>query len=194
MMATVHQLDNITIGLSLLKLTVFIGIGSIIGIATSKISPLFTMLLASFLISIGTYLYSININIPTNEINIIFYLTGLGYGLFIVPIHNTGLHNIKENIRGITSSMISLSRMVGMIFGLSIMTTIGTARFAELVTGMQIFSMDPKVQQTINDEINVAGLEVFNEILIGAFIFTILNFISVLVLCYWYSRTKIGNS
>ena len=105
-----------------------------------------------------------------------------------MPIHNTGLHNIGENIRGITSSMISLSRMIGMIFGLSLMTTIGTARFSELVTGIQVFSLDPNVQNKINDNINQAGLEVFNEIMLGAFIFSLLASFSALILSYVYIK------
>jgi len=186
--STIYQLDSITIGLSLLKLTAFIGIGSIIGMILSKISTSATMIIASIFVCLGTFLYSKSLDIPTNEINLVFFIMGIGFGLFIVPIHNTGLHNIKESIRGITSSMVSLSRMLGMIFGLSLMTTIGTARFSELVTGIQVFSMDPKIQNKINEDINDAGLEVFSEIMIGAFIFSVLTSISVIFLSYYYNK------
>ena len=79
-------------------------------------------------------------------------------------------------------------RMIGMIFGLSLMTTIGTARFSELVTGIQVFSLDPNVQNKINDNINQAGLEVFNEIMLGAFIFSLLASFSALILSYVYIK------
>ena len=188
--STIYQLDNLVIGLSLLKLTAFIGIGSIIGILTNRFSATFTLILASCLTSAGIFLYSENISTPTNELNIIFYIIGLGYGLFIVPIHNIGLFGINEKIRGITSSMISLSRMLGMIFGLSLMTTIGTARFADLVTGIQVFSLDPTIQTKINQEINFAGLEVFKEILIGSFVFSILTLLTAVYLSLVYVRIK----
>ncbi|MBC78758.1 MAG: hypothetical protein CL745_04040 [Chloroflexi bacterium] len=191
--STIYQLDNIDIGLSLLKLTAFIGIGSIIGIVISKVSSSLAMIIGSILITLGTFLYSKNLDIPTNEINFIFFIIGIGFGLFIVPIHNAGFHNVKENIRGITSSMISLSRMLGMIFGLSLMTTIGTARFSELVTGIQIFSIDPKIQSRVSNEINNAGLEVFIEIIQGAFIFSLAVFISVLMLSYIFEIKKSNN-
>ena len=186
--STIYQLNSISIGLSLLKLTAFIGIGSLMGIIFSKISTSITLIIASIFVCLGTFLYSKNLDIPTNEINLIFFIMGIGFGLFIVPIHNAGLHNIKESIRGITSSMVSLSRMLGMIFGLSLMTTIGTARFSELVTGIQVFSIDPKIQNKINDDINKAGLEVFSEIMIGAFIFSLLTSISVIFLSYYYRK------
>ena len=148
------------------------------------------ILLGSILITSGTLIYSNNIKTPTNEIDYIFYILGIGFGLFIVPIHNTGLHKISENIRGISSSMISLSRMLGMIFGLSLMTTIGTARFSDLVSGMNILSLDPDIQQKINKDINSAGIEVFNEIMFGAFIFSIITFFTSLILIYYYRRNQ----
>ena len=188
--STIYQLDSMSIGFSLLKLTAFIGIGSIIGILINRFSAMFTLILASCLTSAGIFLYSENISTPTNELNIIFYIIGLGYGLFIVPIHNIGLFAINEKIRGITSSMISLSRMLGMIFGLSLMTTIGTARFADLVTGIQVFSLDPTIQTKINQEINFAGLEVFKEILIGSFVFSILTLLTAVYLSFVYIRIK----
>jgi len=188
--STIYQLDTLIIGLSLLKLTAFIGIGSMIGILTNKFSATFTLILASCLTSAGIFLYSENISTPTNELSIVFFIIGLGYGLFIVPIHNIGLFAIKEKFRGITSSMISLSRMLGMIFGLSLMTTIGTARFADLVTGIQVFSLDPTVQTKINQEINFAGLEVFKEILIGSFVFSILTLFTAIYLSFVYFRIK----
>ena len=188
--STIYQLDSMSIGFSLLKLTAFIGIGSILGILMNRFSAMFTLILASCLTSAGIFLYSENISTPTNELNIIFYIIGLGYGLFIVPIHNIGLFAINEKIRGITSSMISLSRMLGMIFGLSLMTTIGTARFADLVTGIQVFSLDPTIQTKINQEINFAGLEVFKEILIGSFVFSILTLLTAVYLSFIYIRIK----
>lgn len=188
--STVFGLDSLTIGLSLLKLTAFIGLGSILGIFLTRLSLTLTLILGSILITSGTIMYSNNIETPTNEIDYIFYILGIGFGLFIVPIHNSGLHKISENIRGISSSMISLSRMLGMIFGLSLMTTIGTARFSDLVSGMNILSLDPDIQQKINEDINSAGIEVFNEIMFGAFIFSIITFFTSLILIYYYRRNQ----
>ena len=70
------------------------------------------------------------------------------------------------------------------------MTTIGTARFADLVTGIQVFSLDPTIQTKINQEINFAGLEVFKEILIGSFVFSILTLLTATYLSFVYFRIK----
>ena len=77
-----------------------------------------------------------------------------------------------------------------MIFGLSLMTTIGTARFSDLVSGMNLLSLDPDLQQKINNDINTAGIEVFNEIMFGAFIFSIITFTTSIILIYYYHRNQ----
>ena len=172
--STIHEMGNLEIGLSLLNLTLFIGIGSIIGILLSKFSNFFSMNLAGVITCIGILLYSINISKPPDDLAYIFFIVGTGFGLYIVPIHNLGLEKIPEKIRGIASSMISFSRMTGMIFGLSIMTAFGTSRFSELVSGIQIFTSNSKEQKELMNNINIAGIEVFQELIFGALIFSVI--------------------
>ena len=180
--STIHEMGNLDIGLSLLNLTLFIGIGSIIGIFFTKFSNFFTMNLAGVITTIGIFLYSINISKSPDELAYIFYIVGIGFGLYIVPIHNLGLDKIPEEIRGISSSMISFSRMTGMIFGLSIMTAFGTSRFSELVSGIQIFTSNPKEQIELINNINTAGIKVFQELIYGALIFSAIALILGIIL------------
>jgi hypothetical protein len=53
--------------------------------------------------------------------------------------------------------------MIGMIVGLAVMTTLGTAQFHELVTDIPAFSIDPDVQQHIVDSTSEAGMKVFTR-------------------------------
>jgi MFS family permease len=175
--STIHQMGNLDIGLSLLNLTLFIGIGSVLGIFLAKFSNFFTMNLAGGITSTGILLYSINISKSPDELAYIFFIVGTGFGLYIVPIHNLGLDRIPEKIRGIASSMISFSRMTGMIFGLSIMTAFGTSRFSELVSGIQIFTPNINEQKEVINNINLAGIEVFKELIYGALIFSVIAFV-----------------
>ena len=126
------------------------------------------MILGSILIH--TIMYSNNIETPTNEIDYIFYILGIGFGLFIVPIHNSGLHKISENIREFLLNDLSF-KMLGMIFGLFVNDNYWNSKIFRLSSGMNMLSLDPDIQQKINKDINRAGIEVFNEIMFGAFIF-----------------------
>ena len=186
--STIHQMENLEIGLSLLNLTLFIGVGSILGIFISKLSNFIALVISGCICSIGIFLYSLNISEPPNELFFIFMIIGLGFGIYIVPIHNAGLKKIPEKIRGITSSMISFSRMIGMIFGLSIMTTFGTAKFSELVSGTQIFTSNINDQQEMIESINLAGLSVFEELILGALIFSFIALL-ITVFSYFYTET-----
>ena len=116
------------------------------------------MILGSIFISMGTFLYSKNLDIPTDQINIIFFIIGIGFGLFIVPIHNTGLHNIGENIRGITSSMISLSRMIGMIFAYSISYIIRPKRILRTISSIFKDDSTTVVEQRFKDFLRKSDL------------------------------------
>jgi len=188
--STIHEMGNLDIGLSLLNLTLFIGVGSILGIFFTRLSNFFTINLAGIITSIGIFLYSINISKSPNELAYIFFIIGIGYGLYIVPIHNLGLDKIPEKIRGISSSMISFSRMTGMIFGLSIMTTFGTSRFSDLVSGMKIFTSNSEDQKALVNNINLAGIEVFQELIYGALIFSIMAFVLGIILQLNYLLKK----
>ena len=187
--STIHQMENLEIGLSLLNLTLFIGVGSILGIFISKLSNFMALMIAGFICSIGIFLYSLNISEPPDELFFIFMIIGLGFGIYIVTIHNAGLKKIPEKIRGISSSMISFSRKIGMIFGLSIMTTFGTAKFSELVSGTQIFTSNVNDQQEMIESINLAGLSVFEELILGALIFSFIA-LFIAVLSYFYTETS----
>ncbi|MDG2102080.1 MAG: MFS transporter [Dehalococcoidia bacterium] len=191
--STIHEMGNLEIGLSLLNLTLFIGVGSIIGILLSKFSNFFSMNLAGVITSIGILLYSINISKPPDDLAYIFFIVGTGFGLYIVPIHNLGLEKIPVKIRGIASSMISFSRMTGMIFGLSIMTAFGTSRFSELVSGIQIFTSNSKEQKELINNINIAGIEVFQELIFGALIFSVIALVLgiIIQIDYLIKKNKI---
>ena len=70
----------------------------------------------------------------------------------------------------------------------SIMTTFGTARFSELVSGIQIFTSNTSDQQEMIESINLAGLSVFEELIFGALIFSLLA-LFITILSYYYTDT-----
>ena len=89
--------------------------------------------------------------------------------------------------------MISFSRMTGMIFGLSIMTAFGTSRFSELVSGIQIFTSNSKEQKELINNINIAGIEVFQELIFGALIFSVIALVLgiIIQIDYLIKKNKI---
>jgi MFS family permease len=56
-------------------------------------------------------------------------LTGLGFGLALAPVNAALLASTADAAHGITSALLVVSRMVGMLVGISALTTIGLRRY-----------------------------------------------------------------
>jgi len=56
-------------------------------------------------------------------------LTGLGFGLALAPVNAALLAATDTAAHGVTSALLVVSRMVGMLVGVSVLTTLGLRRF-----------------------------------------------------------------
>jgi len=56
-------------------------------------------------------------------------LTGLGFGLALAPVNAALLACTDAAVHGVTSALLVVSRMVGMLVGISALTTIGLRRY-----------------------------------------------------------------
>lgn len=58
---------------------------------------------------------------------------GLGVGLAIAPVNDAALADAREDGHGTVSSLVVVSRMVGMVVGLALLTSLGLRRFHQEV-------------------------------------------------------------
>lgn len=56
-------------------------------------------------------------------------LTGLGFGLALAPVNAALLAATEDAVHGVTSALLVVARMVGMLVGISALTTIGLRRY-----------------------------------------------------------------
>ena len=165
MAGTVYGESALEGGLRLLRMTVAIGIGALVGgLATQRIGPL-APAVAGIAMTVAGFLLMSGWGLETGDpvITIHLALTGLGFGLLAAPIAESALRLVADDTRGSASALLTVSRMVGMTVGLAVMTSLGSVQFIDLVADLPAFSLDPDVQASIELETTLAALEVFRD-------------------------------
>ena len=165
MAAAVFGKSPIEGGLQLLRMTVAIGVGAVIGgIVTQRFGARIPAMTGLVITSIGFLLMSgwtVDVTEPILTVHLV--ITGLGLGLLVSPIAETALFGVGGDQRGAASALVTVSRMVGMTAGLAAMTALGTVQFEQLVADVPAFSLDPEVQEQIIESATNAGMDVFTR-------------------------------
>ncbi len=63
-------------------------------------------------------------------------MTGLGFGLALAPVNAALLASTEDAVHGVTSALLVVSRMVGMLVGISALTTLGLRRYYAVESGI----------------------------------------------------------
>lgn len=67
---------------------------------------------------------------------ILLAVAGLGIGLAIAPVNDAALADSVHTTHGTVSSLVVVSRMVGMVVGLALLTAVGLRRFQDAVSAL----------------------------------------------------------
>jgi MFS family permease len=123
-------------GLALLRLTVMIPIGALLGgWLVTRISCRLTAILGLLLTALGFSLMHIwPVSINWTLLTVSTLIAGLGFGLVISPLSTTTINAVQRIHMGMAASVVTLLRMVGMILGLAALTSWGLTRFYSIIT------------------------------------------------------------
>jgi MFS family permease len=112
-------------------------------------------------------------------------LTGLGFGAAIAPVNAALLASTKSSVHGLASALLVVARMVGMLVGISALTTIGLRRFyavSEDIPSTTVLCPDnPTDCQAYKDRLLDAGLAQLEAVFLGAAVCAVLAAIAALV-------------
>ncbi|HET9919455.1 MAG TPA: MFS transporter, partial [Ktedonobacteraceae bacterium] len=131
---TVLQRPVLDSGLALMRMTVMIPIGALLGgWLCGRISCRFTAVLGLLFTAVGFYLMSRwPINVDWTQITISTVTAGLGFGLVIAPIGTTAINAVRATQAGMSSAIVTALRMLGMTLGLAALTSWALAYFKQL--------------------------------------------------------------
>ncbi|MHB8597521.1 MAG: MFS transporter [Ktedonobacteraceae bacterium] len=161
-------------GLALLRLTIMIPVGAILGgWLCPRLSCRTTALLGLCLTAIGFWLMHLwPLNVNELQITASTLTGGLGFGLVIAPIGTTAMNAARQRQIGMASSVVTVLRMVGMILGLAALTSWGLGRFRTLVSafvpprGVAAFS--PAYNTLYGNYVIGAAHDVYTSIFLAA--------------------------
>jgi len=98
-------------------------------------------------------------------------LGGLGFGLALAPVNAAALASSAEESHGLASALVVVARMVGMLVGISVLTTIGLHRYyaeqADIPPIREVCDGGSRCQE-FNDLLRVAGIAQEHTVFLGA--------------------------
>src|SRR5579885_2776636 len=131
---TVLQRSVMDSGLALMRMTVMIPVGALLGgWLCGRITCRFTAVIGLLFTAVGFYLMSRwPIDVNWTQITISTVTAGLGFGLVIAPIGTTAINAVRSTQAGTASAVVTALRMLGMTLGLAALTSWALAYFKQL--------------------------------------------------------------
>jgi MFS transporter, DHA2 family, triacylglyceride efflux pump len=110
---------------------------------------------------------------------------GLGFGLALAPVNAAVLASTDAEVHGLATALVVVSRMVGMLVGISALTTIGLRRYyteqADLPTAREVCDGRSRCAE-FTDLLRVAGVAQEHTVFAGAALCAVVGGLLALVL------------
>jgi len=142
---TLFGMSEIQGGLLLIRLTLMIPVGAVVGGWMADLLGYRITAVLGFLIAAGGYF--LVSRWPVQPTNLIMtrdlIISGLGFGLVIGPIGASVISSVGPRWMATGSALVTVSRMVGMVVGLSALSSWGVRRFNALSADLDITIIRP---------------------------------------------------
>ena len=184
-MVTVPLIANTVMGKSpftgalwLLRLTGIIPLGAVIGgVLVMRLGASTLTVAGLVLVALGMYLASgWELGIADPALTVHLLIAGFGFGLVIAPITVHALGSVGDDHRGTASSLVVVSRMMGMTLGLAALSAWGVEHFQALTSGLEFPLPRPGEGASVFEvraadytaNLSSAGLELFRRFFLVA--------------------------
>ena len=170
-------------GLRLMRLTIMIPIGALLGgFLCQRFGYRLPTILGLLSSSIGFFFMNRwTLEIVDPSLTIHLATCGLGFGLVISPITTAVLNSVHEGERGIASALVTVLRMIGMIIGLSALSSFGMGHFHVMTAEMSLQDIIASPE-----ELTTSVLNLFQDFFFAAAIVCLLALLPTI----WMGRRR----
>jgi len=129
---TTYKTSQLMAALVLLRLLVAIPVGAVAGGFLTRRLPAGVVCACGMALATVGFVWMTHWGAQSLEsqlINIPLVLAGLGFGLALAPVNAALLASTATSAHGVVSALVVVARMVGMLVGISALTTIGLSRY-----------------------------------------------------------------
>ncbi|AXT86780.1 MFS transporter [Aeromicrobium sp. A1-2] len=172
---TVHRDSQLDAALVLVRFLVALPIGALLGGWLLRRVPASALTSVAMLMSAVAFWHmstwdAQSLDNQTETLSLI--LGGLGFGLAIAPVNAALLAHTADAVHGVTSALLIVARMVGMLLGISALTTIGLRAFYtasdKIPPAATLCNGESTLCQAYKDAVRDAGITQLHTVFVGA--------------------------
>jgi MFS family permease len=129
---TVFPDSQLAAALVLVRLLVALPVGALLGGLLSRRLPAGVVTAVGMLLAAGGFSAMAQWGLTSLEswpATVPLVAAGLGFGLALAPVNAALLASTADAVHGLTSALLVVARMVGMLVGISVLTTVGLRRY-----------------------------------------------------------------
>ncbi|MGA9746398.1 MAG: MFS transporter, partial [Nocardioides sp.] len=129
---TVYPDSQLLAALVLVRLLVALPVGALLGGYLTRRVPAGVVAGGGMVLAAGGFAWMARWGLTSLEhpiATVPLVATGLGFGLALAPVNAALLAATQDAVHGVTSALLVVARMVGMLVGISALTTIGLRRY-----------------------------------------------------------------
>ncbi|AWB92062.1 MFS transporter [Aeromicrobium chenweiae] len=186
---TVHRDSQLDAALVLVRFLVALPVGALIGGWLLRRVPAHVLTAVAMLLSALAFWHMTtwdrtSLDHPVETWSLV--LGGLGFGLAIAPVNAVLLAHTADAVHGVASALLIVARMVGMLLGISALTTIGLRAFYaatdKIPPAAQLCNGEARLCQAYKDAQIDAGITQLHAVFWGATVCAVLAAVLALVL------------
>ena len=185
---TVYPDSQVDAALVLVRFLVALPIGALLGGLLMRFVPLPALTAFGMLMSAAAFAHMATWSDTAlvQDVEMLSLVAGgLGFGLAIAPVNAALLNHTTNDVHGVASGLLIVARMVGMLLGISALTTLGLRAFYRATNAIPPITElcgKPVACRAYSDALREAGIAQLHAVFVGAAVCAALAAVAAVVL------------